>query len=185
MIRSLTQQVARVAMVATLAVAVAEAQGNGSDFSGPGGGGGGAGGAVAPIGVPLGPPVGPLSPPGMTGIQGVTNTFGNPGAGGLSISNPAGGTVTVSPAAARAISGVLAGGGAAAAQTLVNVLVGEGVASGPATVLANAMERLGSNPSRANLVAAIEAFNASIDAGSGTPSPALLAVRFALATASR
>ena len=186
MIRSLTQQVVRVAMFATLTVAVAEAQsGAGSDFTGPGGGGGGAGGAVAPIGVPVGRPTGGLSPAGALGVSGVANTFGNPGAGGLSISNPAGGTVTVAPATARAVAAVLGGGGAPAAQNLQNVLVGEGVPAGPAGTLANAMAALGANPSRANLVAAIEAFNAAIDAGAGTPSPAMLAVRFALASASR
>lgn len=187
MIRSLMHQIVRVAMLATLTVAVAEAQsGGGSDFTGPGGGGGGAGGAIAPIGVPVGPPTGPLSPPGLTGIQGLTRTFLNPGAGGLSISNPAGGTVTIAPATARAVAAVLSGaGGPTASQNLLNVLVGEGVASGPAGALTNAMAALGANPSRANLVAAILAFNAAIDAGTGTPSPALLAVRFAIATASR
>jgi len=186
MIRSLTQQVVRVAMVATLTVAVAEAQsGAGSDFTGPGGGGGGAGGAVAPIGVPLGPPAGPLSPAGSAAIGGVSSTFAGAGAGGLSISNPAGGTVTVPATTARAIAAVLSGGGAPAAQNLQNVLVGEGVPAGPAGSLANAMAALGANPSRANLVAAIEAFNAAIDAGPSSPSPAMLAIRFALASASR
>lgn len=186
MIRSLTQQVVRVAMVAALTVSIAEAQsGAGSDFSGPGGGGGGAGGAVAPLGVPMGPPAGPLSSAGAAGISGVANTFGNPGAGGLSISNPAGGTVTIAPATARAIAAVLSGGGAPAAQNLQNVLVGEGVPAGAAGALANALAALGTTPSRANLVAAIEAFNAAIDAGPSAPSPAMLAIRFALASASR
>jgi hypothetical protein len=186
MIRSLTQQVVRVAMFATLTVAVAEAQGGaGSDFTGPGGGGGGAGGAIAPIGVPMGPPAGPLSPAGSAGVSGVAATFGNPGAGGLSISNPAGGTVTIAPATARAIAAVLSGGGAPAAQNLQNVLVGEGVPAGAAGALANALAALSSNPSRANLVAAIEAFNAAVDAGPSAPSSAMLAIRFALASASR
>ena len=185
MIRSLTQQVVRVAMVAALTVSIAEAQGQGSDFTGPGGGGGGAGGAIAPIGVPIGPPPGPLSPTGSAGVLGVTATFSNPGAGGLSISNPAGGTVTIAPATARAIASVLSGGGAPAAQNLANLLVGEGVPAGPAGTLANAMAALGANPSRANLVAAIEAFNAAIDSGPSAPSPAMLAIRFALASASR
>ncbi|MBM3899202.1 MAG: hypothetical protein FJ362_03455 [Gemmatimonadetes bacterium] len=186
MIRSLTQQVVLVAMLASLTVSIAEAQsGGGSDFTGPGGGGGGAGGSVAPIGVPVGPPTGPITSAGSAGISGVASTFGNPGAGGLSISNPAGGTVTIAPATARAIAAVLSSGGGAAAPALANLLTAEGMAAGPATALANALAALGTNPSRANLVAAIEAFNAAIDAGTGAPSPSLLAVRFAIASASR
>ncbi len=186
MIRSLTQQVVRVAMFATLMVAVAEAQsGAGSDFTGPGGGGGGAGGAVAPLGVPMGPPAGPLSPAGSAAVGGVANTFAGAGAGGLSISNPAGGTVTIPATTARAIAAVLSGGGAPAAQALQNLLVGEGVPAAAAGALANALGTLGSNPSRANLVAAIDAFNAAIDAGPSSPSPAMLAIRFAIASASR
>jgi hypothetical protein len=119
------------------------------------------------------------------GISRVAATFGNPGAGGLSISNPAGGTVTISPATARAISAVMIGGGAAAVQNLQNVLVGEGVPAAAAGALANALAALGSNPSRANLVAAINAFNAAVDAGPSAPSSAMLALRFVLATASR
>jgi len=186
MIRSLTQQIVRLAIIATLTGAVAEAQGGAvSDFTGPGGGGGGAGGAIAPIGVPIGPPVGPIAPTGAAAISGAASTFGGAGAGGVSVSNPAGGTVTVPAATARAIGAVLSGGGAPAAQALQNVLVADGVPSGAAGALANALAALGSNPSRANLVAAIEAFNAAIDAGPSTPSPAMLAIRFAIASASR
>jgi hypothetical protein len=186
MIRSLTQQVVRVAMVATLTVAVAEAQsGGGSDFTGPGGGGGGAGGSYAPLGVPAGAPAGPLSTAGSAGLGGVASLFGNPGAGGISVPNPAGGTVTISPATARAIAAVLSGGGAESVQALQNILVGEGVPAGPAGALANALAALGSSSRRANLLGAIEAFNAAVDAGPSSPSSAMLAVRFALASASR
>jgi hypothetical protein len=186
MIRSLTQQVVRVVMFATLTVAVAEAQsGAGSDFTGPGGGGGGTGGAVAPLGVPMGAPSGPLSSIGSSALGGAVTLFAGAGAGGLSVSNPAGGTVTVPATTARAIASVLSGGGATAVQNLQNILVGEGVPAGAAGALANALGTLGSNPSRANLVAAIEAFNAAIDASSGTPSSAMLAIRFAIASASR
>ena len=186
MIRSLTQQVVRVAMLATLTVAVAEAQsGGGSDFTGPGGGGGGAGGSYAPLGVPAGAPSGPLAPAGIAGLSGVASIFGNPGAGGLSIPNPAGGTVTVAPATARAIAAVLTGGGAEAVQNMQNILVGEGVPAAAAGSLANALAALGSNQGRATLVAAIDAFNAAIDAGPSAPSPAMLVIRFALASASR
>ena len=186
MIRSLTQQVVRLAMLATLTVAVAEAQsGGGSDFTGPGGGGGGAGGAIAPIGVPVGPPVGPIAPAGVAAILGAASTFGGAGSGGVSVSNPAGGTVTVPAATARAIGAVLSGGGAPAAQSLMNVLAADGVPMGAAGALTRALATLGSNTSRANLVAAIEAFNAAIDAGPSTPPPSMLAIRFAIASASR
>lgn len=186
MIRSLTQQVVRVAMLATLTVAIAEAQsGGGSDFTGPGGGGGGAGGSYAPLGVPAGAPSGPLSGAGIAGLAGVVNIFGNPGAGGISIPNPAGGTVTISPATARAIAAVLSGGGAEAVQNLQNILVGEGVPAAAAGALANALAALGSNLGRGTLVAAIDAFNAAIDAGPSAPSSAVLAIRFAIASASR
>ena len=186
MIRSLTQQVVRVAMLATLTVAIAEAQsGGGSDFTGPGGGGGGAGGSYAPLGVPAGAPSGPLSGAGIAGLAGVVNIFGNPGAGGISIPNPAGGTVTISPATDRAIAAVLSGGGAEAVQNLQNILVGEGVPAAAAGALANALAALGSNQGRGTLVAAIDAFNAAIDAGPSAPSSAVLAIRFAIASASR
>ena len=186
MIRSLTQQVVRVAMLATLTVAIAEAQsGGGSDFSGPGGGGGGAGGSYAPLGVPMGPPSGPLSASGAAGLSGVASLFANPGAGGLSIPNPAGGTVTISPATARAIAAVLSGGSVVLNQNLQNILVGEGVPAAAAGALANALAALGSNQGRGTLVAAIDAFNAAIDAGPSAPSSAVLAIRFAIASASR
>ena len=185
MIRSLTQQVVRVAMLATLTVAIAEAQsGGGSDFTGPGGGGGGAGGSYAPLGVPAGAPSGPLSGAGIAGLAGVVNIFGNPGAGGISIPNPAGGTVTISPATARAIAAVLSGG-PGPHQNLQNILVGEGVPAAAAGALANALAALGSNQGRGTLVAAIDAFNAAIDAGPSAPSSAVLAIRFAIASASR
>ena len=186
MIRSLSQQVVRVAMLATLTVAVAEAQsGGGSDFTGPGGGGGGAGGSYAPLGVPMGPPSGPLSASGAAGLSGVASLFANPGAGGLSIPNPAGGTVTISPATARAIAAVLSGGGAEAVQNLRNILVGEGVRADRADLLVRALAELGSNQRLPTLVAAIDAFNTAIDAGPSAPSPTMLAIRFAIASASR
>ena len=185
MIRSLTQQVVRVALFATLTVAVAEAQsGGGSDFTGPGGGGGGAGGSYAPLGVPAGAPAGPISAVGSAALGGVAGLFSNPGTGGISVPNPAGGTVTVSPATARAIAAVF-GGGAEAVQALQNILVGEGVPAGPAGALANALAALGSSPSRANLLGAIEAYNAAVDAGPTSPSSAMLAIRFVIASASR
>ncbi|MEN9790496.1 MAG: hypothetical protein RLZZ63_154 [Gemmatimonadota bacterium] len=187
MIRSFSQQVVRVVVFATLTVSVAQAQqqGAGSDYSGPGGGGSGSSAGVAPMGVPSGSLSGPLSSAGAAGLSGIVETFGNPGAGGLSISNPAGGTVTIAPATARGISAVLSGGGAPAAQSLQNVLVGESMPAGPAAALVNAMASLGSNPSRGRLAAAIEAYNAAIDAGPSSPSPAMLAIRFSLASASR
>jgi len=186
MIRSLTEQVVRVAILASLTVAVVEAQsGAGSDFTGVGAAGASFGASSAPLGLPSGALAGPLTSAGSAGLSGVATTFGNPGAGGLSISNPAGGTVTVSPSTARAIAAVLTGGGASAAQSLQGILVGEGVSAGAATALANALAALGSNPSLGNLAAAVSAFNASVDAGPSSPGPAMLAVRFALASASR
>jgi len=186
MMRSLMQQVVRVAMVATLTVSIAEAQvqGAGSDFSGPGGGGGGTGGAVAPLGIPMGASAGPISPAGSSAFSNAAGIFASSGPGGLAIPNPAGGTVTISQATARAIAAVLSGGGAEAAQNLKNVLTAEGVPAGPAGALANALAALGSSATRANLLAAIDAFNAAVDAGPSTPSPAMLAIRYAIASAS-
>jgi len=194
MIRSLTQQVVRVAMVATLTVAVAEAQsGGGSDFTGPGGGGGGAGGSYAPLGVPRG--IGINSPTGTLGLLGARNSFASAGLGGLSIPDPAGGSVTLDQATAQAVAAVLRGAGAEAAQNLQNILVSGGLPATAASALVNAIAGITNGipvGTRGDVLitasavrSAVQAFNAAVDASSGKPSPAMLAIRFALASASR
>ena len=196
MIRSLAQHIIGVFMVATLTVAVAEAQsGAGSDFTGPFGGGGGASGSIPPRGVFSGFNPVPLSAAGADGLNGVFSLFAFPGLGGFSVTNPAGGTVTISPSTAGVIGTVLSSGTPAVVQSLQKILVGEGLQAAAAGSLANALSAFGAaarsifpavraTQGRA-LVAAIEAFNVAIDAGPSVPGPAMLAIRFALASASR
>ncbi len=186
MFRSLSQQIVRAAMVASLSVAIAGAQsGAGSDFTGPGGGGAGLGASIAPAGLPSGSPSGPLSVSGASGLGEAASTLGSVGDGGFSLSLPAGGSVVVSPSDARAIAAVLNGGGASAALTLQGVLVGEDVPAGAAGSLSTALAAFGSTRNLGNLALAIRAFNAAIDAGPSSPGPATLAIRFVLASASR
>jgi len=185
MTASFVKQAARAAALVTMLVGPLAAQqgGTGSDVSGPGGGGGGLGGAVAPIGIPTPPPSGPLSSAGSSAAANIVGLFAS--AGGVTVSNPAGGTVTVPAAAAQAISAVLSGGGAAAVANLSSVLTAGRVPPTEAQALATALGQLGASPNLTTLTAAIEAFNAAVNASSGTPSPALLGVRFALASLSR
>jgi len=92
MIASFLKHSVRVAGIAALTVAPLAAQGgSGSDISGPGGGGGGLGGAVAPLGIPVPPPSGPLSSSGSAAAANIVSLFAS--SGGVTVSNPAGGTV--------------------------------------------------------------------------------------------
>jgi hypothetical protein len=151
------------ALVAALASsAVAQS----SEGSGPGGLGGGLGGSIG-LGVPGG--VGG----GLGGASGFLNATGS-----VSVSNPAGGTVTISQAIAQALGAVLNNSSTAEQRAALAAAIGNG---GPALV--EALVALGSNPSSATLVAAVNAFNAAVDAlpAGATPTPALLAARQVLA----
>lgn len=192
MLRPLAVFALRAAMLSVAVSSVVSAQGSGrlSDVSGPGGGGGGTTGGVAPIGLPVGPtPATPLSTNAAAAAANIVTLFG--GAGGVSVSNPAGGTVTVPAAAAQAIANLLSGGrggaGANAVSTLTSLLTAGGIPAGQASGLANALSALGASPNLATLQAAINAYNAAIDAlpAGASPPPALLGVRFALASMSR
>lgn len=153
------------ALVAALASsAVAQS----SEGSGPGGLGGGLGGSLG-----LGVPGGVGGGGGLGGASGFLNATGS-----VSVNNPAGGTVTISQATAQALGAVLSGSSTAEQRQALATEIGAG---GPALV--EALVALGSNPSGATRVAAVNAYNAAVDAlpAGATPTPALLAARQALA----
>ena len=155
------------ALVAALASsAVAQS----SEGSGPGGLGGGLGGSIG-LGVPGN--TGGSAGGGLGGAGGFLNATGN-----VSVNNPAGGTVSISQATAQALGAVLSNSSTAAQRQALAAEIGAG---GPALV--EALVALGSNPSSATLVAAVNAFNAAVDAlpAGATPTPALLAARQVLA----
>jgi hypothetical protein len=111
----------------------------------------------------------------------------NAAAGGVSVSNPAtGGTVSVAQNVAQSLGGVL-GGRPTPAQTAALRGALTGVPAASATALINALSAFGANANHATLTGAVSAFNNSLGAMSAgsTPAPALLAVRSALAAASR
>jgi hypothetical protein len=169
------------ALVAT-ASSAAVAQ---TDFGSPLGAGAGVGGAVAPLGHPGGGggSGGGLSGNGMSGLANARASFMNAGAGGVSIPNPAGGTVNLSQSLARALAAVMGGNPTPAQVSELTAAIGGSGAAG----LVQALTALGRGASMAALGSAVRAFNGAVDgtpAGS-TPSPALLAVRQALAAASR
>lgn len=151
------------ALVAALASsAVAQS----SEGSGPGGLGGGLGGSLG-LGVPGG------GGGGLGGASGFRNATGS-----VSVNSPAGGSVTIARATAQALGAVLSNSSTAAQRQALATEFGAG---GPALV--EALVALGSNPSSATLVAAVNAYNAAVDAlpAGATPTPALLAARQALA----
>jgi hypothetical protein len=177
------QILAALALVAS-ASSIAVAQ---TDFGSPIGAGAGLGAAVAPLGVPGGNGPGGTAGLSGNGAQGLANAraaFMNATGGGATVQNPAGGTVTVPQAAAQALGGVLGGNPTAAQVSTLTSALNAGSASAP---LVQALQALGGNASTANLGRAIAAFNAAVDAtpAGANPSPALLAVRQALAAASR
>lgn len=174
---------ALVAMSATIVLAQP------TDAGSPMGAGAGLGASVAPLGLPGGgggAPGGALSGIGSQGFANSRAAFMNSTSAGVSVANPAGGTVTVPQAAAQALGGVL-GGSPTPAQTtaLTNALTG--VPASSAGALVRAMTAFGANANFGSLSTAVAAFNAAVNAlpaGAAVP-PALLAVRQALAAASR
>lgn len=156
------------ALVAALASsAVAQS----SEGSGPGGLGGGLGGSIG-LGVP-----GNTGGSAGGGAGGAAGAFLN-ASGSVSVNNPAGGSVSISQATAQALGAVLSNSSTAAQRQALATEIGAG---GPALV--EALVALGSNPSSATLVAAVNAYNAAVDAlpAGATPTPALLAARQVLA----
>lgn len=159
-----------------------------TDFGSPIGAGGGLGGTIAPF-VPglAGSGTAPgLTGNGATGLNNARNAFGNAGGPNASVVNPAGGNVNVPTNVVQALAGVL-GGAPTPAQisTVTNSMAG--VPGATSSALVTALQTLGATPNYPNLVRAVEAYNAAIDAlPAGTnPPPALLAVRSALFQASR
>lgn len=180
---SITNIATAMSLVAAFAV-TAIAQGNGSDGSGVGGAGGGFTGSLG-IGTPRangGGNEGDRGAGGVTGqVTNEANTFNNTGAGGITVTNPATGTrATVPQNVAKALGAALHGNGAGAATLTSGLTAGGALPSGPANALVTALMALGSNPSFGNVVNAISAYNAAVNALTGPVPPALLAVRAAL-----
>lgn len=166
--------VALVAMASSAAVAQ-------TDFGSPLGAGAGMGGAVAPLGHPGGGGGAGLPGAGGSGLANARANFMNAGAGGVSIPNPAGGNVSLSQDVARALGAVMGGNPTGAQISAATAAIG---GSG-AAALVQALAALGRGPSMGTLGNAISAYNAAVDGSPGNPSPALLAVRQALAAGSR
>jgi hypothetical protein len=168
---------AAVALVA-VASSVASAQ---TDFGSPIGAGGGVGGAVAPLGVPSGNGGGTRSGVSPTNLNTARSEFVG-ATGGVTVPNPAGGSVIVPQPAAAALGGVLTGAPSAAQQTTLTAALGGGVTAG---ALTSALQAMGSSPTLATVQNAVTAFNAlinSLPAGE-TPSATVLAARMAIAAA--
>lgn len=141
----------------------AQAQGgSGSDFSGPGGAGAGMGGTVGAF-MPL--------PNGMASGS------------GINVGNRLAAATGNSPMAqaSREVGGVLSGT-AGSIGTLVASLTTGGVPSGPANALAQSLSTFSGAPTLANLVLAVQAYNAAVRAmPPGTrASPAMRMARLAL-----
>jgi len=178
---------AALALVAASA-SVALAQ---SDFGSPLGAGAGVGGSVAPLGLPgggTGPggaTPGALSSSGARGLAAARTGFLNAGTAGSTVSNPAGGTVVVPQATARALAGVLGGTPTAAQNAAVIAALGP-VPASSAGALVRALAAFGASSNHGSLSNAVAAYNAAVDAlpAGSPPPPALLGVRSALFAAS-
>lgn len=157
-----------------------------TDFGSPVGAGAGLGGTVAPFYVGTSGSVAGLSSNGVTGLNSARSAFANATGVNLIVTNPAGGNVNVPTNLVQALAAVL-GGAPTSSQfaTVVNSL--ERIPVDLATALVKALQVLGAAPNFPNLVRAVQSYNAAIDAvPAGTnPSPGLLAIRSALAQASR
>ncbi len=155
-----------------------------TDFGSPIGAGAGLGGTVAPF--YSGTAGSGLTGTGVSGLNSARNAFANATGANVVVTNPAGGNVNVPTNLVQALAAVL-GGAPSPAQfsSVVNSL--EGVPGNLASALVTALQTLGATPNYPNLVRAVQAYNAAIDAlPAGTnPSPGLLAIRSALFQASR
>lgn len=110
---------------------------------------------------------------GLGGASALLNASGN-----VSIINPAGGSVTISQAIAQALGAVLSNSSTPEQRAALATAIGAGGQG-----LVNALVALAGNPSSATLVNAVNAYNSAVDGvpAGGTPAPALLAARQALA----
>ncbi len=168
-----------VGAMALLIAGTAQAQGgSGSDHSGPGGAGAGVGGSLGAF-LPTPSTGGGGMGGGPTGnnVNGVSTSFQ---AGGNVTTTVGGATVPVPATAAAQVGGTLSGN-ATQSAAFVSGLSGT-IGSGPATALAQALQALGASPSFLTLVAAVNAYNAAVNAlPAGAQPPAqLLAARAAL-----
>lgn len=172
---------AAVALVAaTSSAALAQ-----TDFGSPMGAGAGLGSSVAPLGMP-GSRQTASGGGNFEGSRGALSTaranFVNATGGGVTVSNPAGGTVTVPQALAQALGAVLGGNATAQQSSALAAAFGGGSTGGQ---LVSALGSLSSFPNGANVLSAVRAFNAAVNAlpAGQAPSPALLAARQVIAGA--
>lgn len=145
-----------------------------SDFGSPMGAGAGLGGSISPY-LPLRGASG-----GAIATTPAVSALANAGSGGATVENPAGGTVNVPQAVAQGIAAMLAGD--ATPAQVASVQGALGVTGPAASSLISMLQGMGSGRSGVALIRATAAYNAAIMAGSGTPTPAMLAIRSALAS---
>lgn len=156
-----------------------------TDFGSPIGAGSGVGGAIAPhlpgndIRNPAARNAARPLPPGIRDrIAGVRSTLANSPTAGIRVVSPAGGTVVLSQSISQALAGVLSGSPTPAQLSAV-------IAAGVPSSVATALQAYGTTLTRGAHGAAVNAYNAAIDAlpAGQQASPALLAVRAFLAGA--
>jgi len=158
-------------LIATLLLAGASSQGLAQTDNPNPGSGPALGGSVAPAGVPG---------TGFAGLAGTAGTFAS-AAGGLSVPNPStGGEVAVSGNIAQAVGGVLSGNPSAGQRATASEAFG---GTSAASALVDALVALGNNPNASTVTAAIQAYNAAVQAlpAGQSPGPGLLAARSVLA----
>ena len=179
------KRILAVGAMALLIGSTAQAQGgSGSGHTNPGGGGSGIGGMIGAFIPALGGGPGVGAERGGAGfgpmaanVNGVATSF----AAGANVSTNINGVNTPVPQAASQNVGQILGGSTGALASFTAALAGS-IGPGPAGALGNALATLGGAPTFANLVSAVNAYNAAVAAlPAGTPVPAqLLAARAAL-----
>lgn len=128
------------------------------------------GGSVAPLGVPGA---------GFAGLAGTAGSF-SASSGGVTVPNPAGGSVSVPGNVATAIGGVLSGNPTPQMRATASEAFGGTTA---ASALVDALAAMGADPNPATVAAAIQAYNTAVQSlpAGQNPGPGLLAVRSVLA----
>lgn len=128
------------------------------------------GGSVAPLGVPGS---------GFAGLAGTAGVFAA-SSGGMSVPNPSGGNVAVPGNVATAIGGLLGGNPTADQRATARESFGGTTAAG---ALVDALTAMGANATPATVSAAVQAYNAAVQAlpAGQNPGPGLLAARSVLA----
>lgn len=112
---------------------------------------------------------------GLAGLSGTAGTF-SAASGGITVANPAGGTVTVPGNVAQAIGALLSGNPTAADRATATEAFGGTTA---AAALTDALVAMGSTPTAATVAAAVQAYNTAVQSlpSATAVTPGLLAAR--------